>query len=263
MPEIPALLVSAQCRLEWMNRQRSSRIYCRYMNLVSGTDKVMPVESRILSENPYFFGLSLSELDSIKPFFSEVLAERGEIILLEGESTDRLFFVAAGVVKLFRISTEGKEQTLEFVRPGGAINEVPVFDGGPNPASAQAMGPVLLYIISKSDLESILRVHPEVALKDIKVLAGRIRHLVSLIEDLSFRHVIGRVAKILLERAGDDVKPGQRLTQQEMAAIAGTAREVVGRSLKTLEDRGIIKLERHRIVVTNKEALKEMTDARH
>ena len=180
-----------------------------------------------------------------------------------GTFADRLFFVAAGIVKLFKISAEGKEQTLEFVRPGGAINEVSVFDGGTNPASAQAMGPVSLYIISRNDLESILRDYPRVTLNVIKVLAGQIRHLVSLVEDLSFRHVIGRVAKILLEHAGDGARPGQRLTQQEMAAIAGTAREVVGRSLKTLEDRGIIKLERHRIVVTDKEALKQMTDARY
>ncbi|KPJ66405.1 MAG: hypothetical protein AMJ43_08325 [Coxiella sp. DG_40] len=203
------------------------------------------------------------ELDSIKHLFFEVRAERGEIILLEDELTDRLFFVATGVVKLFRVSAEGKEQTLELVRPGESINEVPVFDGGPNHASAQAMGPVLLYAISKNELEPILRDHPKVALNVVKVLASRIRHLVSLIEDLSFRHVIGRVAKILLEHAGDGARPGQRLTQQEMAAIAGTAREVVGRSLKTLEERGIIKLERHRIVVTDKEALKQVIDAKY
>ena len=223
----------------------------------------MPGEPRFLSENPYFSGLGLPELDSIKHLFSEERTERGEIILLEGEPTDRLFFVATGVVKLFRVSAEGKEQTLELVRPGGSINEVPVLDGGPNPASAQAMGTALLYIISKTDLESILRGHPGVALNVVKVLASRIRHLVSLVEDLSFRHVIGRVAKILLEHAGDGARPGQRLTQQEMAAIAGTAREVVGRSLKTLEERGIIKLEHHRIVVTDKEALKQMTDAQY
>jgi CRP-like cAMP-binding protein len=223
----------------------------------------MPVESRFLGENPYFSGLSSSELDSIKHLFSEVRVDRGEIILLEGELTERLFFVAEGVVKLFRVSAEGKEQTLELVRPGGSINEVPVFDGGPNPASAQAMGPVLLYTISKNELEAILREHPRVALNVVRVLASRIRRLVSLVEDLSFRHVIGRVAKILLEYAGDGARPGQRLTQQEMAAIAGTAREVVGRSLKTLEERGIIKLERHRIVVTDKEALKQVIDAKY
>jgi CRP/FNR family transcriptional regulator len=125
------------------------------------------------------------------------------------------------------------------------------------------MGPVLLYAINKSELESILRDHPRVAFNVVRVLASRVRRLVSLVEDLSFKHVIGRVAKILLEYAGDGAQPGQRLTQQEMAAIAGTAREVVGRSLKTLEDRGIIKLERNRIVITDKEALKKVIDAKY
>ncbi|MFC2049826.1 Crp/Fnr family transcriptional regulator [Chloroflexota bacterium] len=223
----------------------------------------MPVESRFLGENPYFSGLGPSELDSIKHLFFELRVDRGEIILLEGELSDRLFFVATGVVKLFRVSAEGKEQTLELVRPGESINEAPVFDGAPNPASAQAMGPVLLYAINKNELESILRDHPKVAFNVVRVLASRIRRLVSLVEDLSFRHVIGRVAKILLEHAGDGAQPGQRLTQQEMAAIAGTAREVVGRSLKTLEERGIIKLERNRIVITDKEALKQVIDAKY
>jgi CRP-like cAMP-binding protein len=223
----------------------------------------MPVESKFLGENAYFSGMSSPELDSIKHLFSEMRAERGEIILLEGEPIDRLFFIATGVVKLFRVSAEGKEQTLELVRPGEAINDVPVFDGGPNHASAQTMGPVLLYTIGKNELESILRDYPKVALNVIRVLASRIRHLVSLVEDLSFRNVIGRVAKILLEHAGDGARPGQRLTQQEMAAIAGTAREVVGRSLKTLEERGIIKFERHRIVVTDKEALKQVMEAKY
>jgi len=84
------------------------------------------------------------------------------------------------------------------------------------------------------------------------------RHLVSFVEVLSFRHVTARLAKILLEYAGDGVGASKpRLTQQEMAAMAGTAREMIGRSLKELEDEGIIRLDHHRIVVTDKEALKK------
>jgi CRP/FNR family cyclic AMP-dependent transcriptional regulator len=89
-----------------------------------------------------------------------------------------------------------------------------------------------------------------------KVLATQARQLGLLVEDLSFRHVTGRVAKILLEHAGDGAGPRPRLTQQDMAAMAGTVREVVGRSLKALEDVGAIRLERHRIVIVDKEALK-------
>lgn len=221
----------------------------------------MAVQVEFLQSIPYFSGLSLAELEAIRKFIFEKTAERGEITSVEGEPAEVLYFVASGVVKVFKTSAEGKEQILNIVRPGESLNDVPIFDGGPNPASAQAMGPVVLYGISKSDLEVILRDHPSVARNVNKVLAGQVRHLGSLVEDLSFRHVIGRVAKILLEHAGDGAGPRARLTQQEMAAMAGTVREVVGRSLKALEEDGAIRLERHRIVITDKEALKDMVAA--
>jgi len=214
-----------------------------------------------LQSIPYFSGLGPAELDSVRNLVFEKTAERGELILLEGEPAEALYFVASGVVKVFKTSADGKEQILYLVRPGESFNDVPVFDGGPNLASAQAMGPVVLYGIRKSDLEVLLHNHPQVALNVTQVLSHRVRHLVSLVEDLSFRHVTGRVAKILLEHAGDGTGPRPRLTQQEMAAMAGTAREMIGRSLKTLEEEGAIRLDRHRIVITDKEALREMAGA--
>jgi CRP/FNR family transcriptional regulator len=101
--------------------------------------------------------------------------------------------------------------------------------------------------------------YPKVALNTSKVLAQRMRELVTLVEDLSFRHVLGRVTKILLTHAGDGFAK-EHLTQQEMAAMAGTAREVVARSLKALEEQGHIRLERHRIVITDKKSLEEIVE---
>jgi len=221
----------------------------------------MAVDREFLKRIPYFSGLGAAELDGIRKLIFEKTFERGEMILIEGESAEALYFVASGVVRVFKTSIEGKEQILNMVRPRESFNDVPIFDGDPNPASAQAMGPVVLYGIRRSNVEAILQDHPQVALNVIKVLAARVRDLVSLVEDLSFRHVIGRVAKILLEHAGDGTAALPRLTQQEMAAMAGTAREVVGRSLKALEEEGAIRLDRHRIVITDKEALREIMEA--
>ncbi|MCJ7769718.1 MAG: Crp/Fnr family transcriptional regulator, partial [Dehalococcoidales bacterium] len=169
-------------------------------------------------------------------------------------------YVASGAVKVFKTSADGKEQTLAIIRPKETFNEVPVFDGGTNPASAQAMTPVTLYGISRNDINNILRSYPSIAINVIKIMAGRLRHLVALVEDLSFRRVIGRVARILLEYAADGASPVPRLTQRDMAAMAGTAREVVSRSLKTLEEDGLIKIDRHRIIIKDKEALKEIVE---
>jgi CRP/FNR family transcriptional regulator len=221
----------------------------------------MAVQLEFLRSIEYFSGLALPDLESIRKLTFEKTADRAEMVLLEGESAANLYFVASGAVKVFKTSAEGKEQILSIVRPGESLNDVPVFDGGSSPVSARTMGPVLLYGIKKNDVEAVLKGYPQIALNVIKTLAARVRHLVSLVEDLSFKHVIGRVAKILLEHMGSEMDPGPRLTQQEMAAMAGTAREVVGRSLKALEEEGAIKLDRHRIVITDKEALQRVMEA--
>ena len=218
----------------------------------------MTIDITFLKSIAYFTMMNATELEAIKLSFSEKTFQRGEVILLEGNLSDTLFFVAAGAVKVFKTSAQGKEQILSIARPGEALNDVPIFDGGMNPASAQALGPVTLYGLKKDKLQSIMRQYPQIALNTSKVLAGRMRQLVNLVEDLSFRHVLGRVTKILLTHADDGTGTNDHLTQQEMAAMAGTAREVVARSLKSLEEQGYIRLERHRIVITNKQSLEEI-----
>ena len=218
----------------------------------------MTIELEFLKSLPYFSGLNSAELESVSKLIFEKTAERGEVILFEDEPAETLYFVVSGVVKIYKTSADGKEQILNIIRPGESFNDVPIFDNGPNPATAQAMGPVILYGISKDKLKTTLREYQRIALNTIKVLAERVRQLVALVEDLSFKHVIGRVAKILLEHASDNTGPRSLLTQQEMAAMAGTAREVVARSLKSLSEDGIIRLERHRIIIADREALQEI-----
>ena len=218
----------------------------------------MPVDNEFLGSIPYFSGLGDAELDSIRRRIFERRVDRGEMIQLEGELAEALFLVASGAVKEIKTSAEGKEQILSIVHAGESFNDVSVFDDGPTFAGAQAMTPALLQGISRDDLKRVLAEHPRVAINTARVLADRTRQLVSLVEDLSFRHVSGRVAKILLTHASDGGGSKPRLTQQEMAAMAGTVREVVARSLKSLEADGAIRMERHRIRITDREALEGM-----
>lgn len=218
----------------------------------------MAVNIEFLKSLPHFSGLSESELDSIGKYVFEKKAERNEILLFEGEPAEALYFLVEGAVKIFKTSTDGKEQIFHIIRPGESFNDVPVFTGGINLISAEAMGAIVLNIVNKSDVESILREYPQVAFNIIRVLSTRVQELVDLVEDFSFRRVTGRVAKMLLEYAGDGAGERPRLTQQEMAAMIGTAREMVGRSLKTLEDGGTIRMDRNRIIITDQNALKEI-----
>lgn len=218
----------------------------------------MAVQVEFLKSIPYFSGLSDSDIDSVSKYIFEKKAERGEILSFEGEPADVLYFVVAGAVKVFKTSADGKEQIFSIIRPGESFNDVAVLSGSINLVSAEAMGTVVLNAIKKNDVEVVLKEHPQMALNVVKVLSRRVQELVSLVEDFSFRHVTGRVAKMLLEYAGDGVGERPRLTQQEMAGVIGTAREMVGRSLKNLEAEGAIRMERNRIIITDQKSLREM-----
>jgi CRP-like cAMP-binding protein len=218
----------------------------------------MGIQLDLIKSIPYFAGLDQAELDSIKEYFFEKKAARGEILVFEGEPADTLFFVVNGVVKVFKTSADGKEQILQIIRPGDSFNDVPVFTGDTNLANAEAMGNVVLYTVNKADLAGIIQEYPQVSLNVIRVLSERVQRMVSLVEDLSFRNVTGRVAKVLLEYAGNGADEKPRLTQQEMAAMIGTAREMVGRSLKTLEEEGTIRMERNRVIITDQDTLREV-----
>jgi len=223
----------------------------------------MAIDVDLLRGIPYFAGLSEADLEAVGLRMFEQSVERGDMILMEEDPSEALYFVVSGAVKVFKTSIEGKEQTLCLLRAGESFNDVPILDGGPNLASAIAITPVILYGMTKSDIEELLRENPRIAMNVIRVLSKKVRHFVSMVEDLSFRDVTSRVAKLLLDYAIDHGGPEEgterpRLTQQEMAAMVGTAREVVGRSLKVLEEEGAIRMDRHRIVVTNRKALQQM-----
>lgn len=220
----------------------------------------MAVENSILSTLPYFSEIGAADLETVRQSFFEKSIQRGEMVFMEGEPAESLYFLVSGIVKLFKTSAQGKEQIIGLARPHGVLNDISIFDGGANPMGAQAMTAVAVYGIKKDRLDTVLRQFPRISALIIQVLAARTRQLIELVEDLSFKHVIGRVVKILLEHASDGTGPGERLTQQEMAAMAGTAREVVARSLKALEERGLIRLERHRIVIVDRRRLQEVAE---
>jgi CRP-like cAMP-binding protein len=221
----------------------------------------MALQIELVKNIPYFAGLTQAELDSVYKMVKEKSYSRGDTVFMDGEPANELYFLASGAIKTFKTSVGGKEQIIRIVRPGESFNDVPVFDSGLTLVSAQTMSAATVYSINREDLEYLMGRYPKISRNVINVLAKRVRNLVLLIEDLSFRTVIGRVAKILLDTATEAKGDGPKLTQQEMAAIAGTAREVVGRSLKSLEDDGIIKLDRHRIIITDKDALKRMVSS--
>lgn len=209
---------------------------------------------------PYFSALGSEEIRRIAKKTFEHSFAKGEILFLEGESCHDLYLVKSGRVRIFKSSPQGREQVLRIARQGDSFNDVPVFDGGPNPASASALEPSIVYVIPRESLLSLV-VDCPTAQAIIKLFAARLRHLTTVVEDLSFRSVASRLSKMLLDLAVVEGGPSTipRLTQDEMATIVGSVRDVTGRALRTLERMGAIKIEGQRILVIDPEKLRRMT----
>lgn len=218
----------------------------------------MPIDVEMLRQIPLFATLSAEDLAQVAAMTVVRHYDRGDLILLEGDLGGALHYVRSGLVKVFKTSVGGKEQVLRMIASGHTFNDVPALDGGPNPASAAAMEPSVVYVIRRAELRHLIITRPEVAEAVVQTLASALRHLVALVEDLSLRHVTARVAKILLdqEASSHEEQHVYHLTQQEMAALAGSAREVVGRALKELETAGAIVMRQGRAVVLSSERLR-------
>src|SRR3989304_1035578 len=155
----------------------------------------------VLKRTEYFSGLSERELDFIRSRVFEKKVKRGELLFLEAEPCAGMHLVVSGRVRIFKTSAEGKEQVLAIMQAGQSFNEVPLLDGGANPASAEALEDTHVYVLSKEAMAQIIYAHPSVAMAMLRVFATRLRHLTLLVEELSFKHVTSRLAKILLDHA--------------------------------------------------------------
>jgi CRP-like cAMP-binding protein len=219
----------------------------------------MPPDVAFFKSSPYFFGLDSDKLEILSRLATERSFKKNEIICLAGEPANVLYFVASGVIKLFSTSFEGKEQILNLVRPGQSFDDIAVFDGDTHPASSQAITESVLYGIERHDLESLMSDWPQFAWNVIRVVASRTRRYISLVEELSFKHVDSRLASILLEYGGDTESSClAQLTHRDIAAMAGTVREVIGKTLRDFAHKGIISLDGRRIVITDVETLRDM-----
>jgi CRP-like cAMP-binding protein len=224
------------------------------------SQKPRPVEAAELRAlpSPFFRSLADADLEQLGQAMAQRVYPAGQIVLLEGAASSVLYVVQSGRVKLFKTSTKGREQVLRLVRAGEMFNEVAVFDEGPNPATAQAIEESRLFLLRRRDLLRFMAERPGVALGVTRHFAFRLREALDLVEDLAFRDVSTRVARILLEgRTGESARVPW-LTHELLAAMAGSRREVVGRALKTLKQDGVIRLERGRVHIQDRGALERL-----
>ena len=180
---------------------------------------------------------------------------RNEVLFLEGDEPQGLFVVRQGAVKIYKIGDNGREQILEIEGPGRSVAELPLFDGRPYPASAAALEDAAVLTLPASAFHRLLTRHPEIPRAVIASIAGRLRKMVALVEEVSLKAVRERLAAVFLEMAGDGEECDLTWTNQEIAARIGTVREIVSRTMARMAHDGAIRIDGRRVIILDRDRL--------
>ncbi|WP_119071952.1 Crp/Fnr family transcriptional regulator [Aggregatilinea lenta] len=211
---------------------------------------------KLLSSITYLESLDTVTLESVARTAVKRTYNSEQIVFLEGDSSSGFCVVQDGWLKAIKIAPDGREQVLNFLGPGEVFNAVGVFAGDSNPATVIALEPSTIWIIQRDTMLRLLEDHPGLARAVIQDLAGRVLHLIQMVEDLSLRSVEARLARLLLEQTQTDILSRHRwATQAEIASRLGTVPDVINRALRSLAQDGLIKVERHQIQILNKAGL--------
>jgi CRP-like cAMP-binding protein len=222
----------------------------------------------VLAKTTLLSSLSQAELEMLAARTVRKVFISGELLFTEGEPCNGLHIISHGKVRIFKTSLGGREQVLAVNTPGESVAELPVFDGGPFPASAIAIEDTQIAFISRRDFHAYCLEHPEVALKVLTVVGARLRRLVGIIEELSFTTIRQRLVSALIKLAQSEGRKTERgiefqlpASHQELASQLGTVRELISRNLMRLQAEGLLDVDARQIVVKDMKGLQSVLEA--
>jgi len=216
-------------------------------------------KAQILRNSSIFSSLNDDELGELANLAIERSFMPNEFIFWDGDAPEWFYIIAEGKVKVLKHSSLGKEFIIAFFGPGEMFGEVAVFENKPYPASAQAVTEIKVVGIKREELLSFLTNRPQVALRIINVLAGRLRDAQGRLRDLAGERVEQRLASVLLMLSAK-LGPTLPFTRQEIAETVGTTTETAIRVMSHLKDRGIIRSVRGEVIILNEEKLRLLSE---
>ena len=216
-------------------------------------------KAQILKRSSIFSVLSSEELMVLADLSIGRNLEADEFIFREDDDPERFYVIAEGSIKVIKHSSLGKEFIIAFFGPGEMFGEVAVFENKPYPASAQAVVRTRVLGIRRDDFLAFLSEQPQVALKIINILGGRLRDAQSRLRDLAGERVEQRIAGVLVMLSS---KLGDKLpfTRQEIADMVGTTTETAIRVISHLKSRGIVSSARGKVIILNAEKLRLLSE---
>jgi CRP/FNR family cyclic AMP-dependent transcriptional regulator len=209
-----------------------------------------------------FQGVDANDVEALSSEFEVMEVARGQILFHEGEPGDSLYIVISGKVKLGRRASDGRENLVAVMGPSDQFGELSLFDPGPRTATAVVVTDGRVARLPKAALQKWVEERPQIAMQLLRVVARRLRRTNTMLADLIFVDVPGRVAKQLLQLAqrfgsveGGQLRVTHDLTQEELAQLVGASRETVNKALADFAARGWLRLEGKSVVILDRERL--------
>jgi CRP/FNR family transcriptional regulator, cyclic AMP receptor protein len=213
---------------------------------------------------PLFHGLDREELARFGELVRERSYPKGSVILFQDDPGDSLFILRSGRVKVVLIGEDGREVILGVLEPGAHFGELALIDDQPRSAHVIAMEDAQLLVLRREDFRRRVDANPSVAWALLQELSKRLRRADEKIGGLVLLDVPGRIARLLLDLAaeGGSETIDKVLTHQTIAQMIGASRETVSRSMKDFQESGLIRVERRRIAIGDREALEKRAQVR-
>ena len=222
-------------------------------------DKVL----NIISTIPLFHGLPEDQIVAIKKIAVEKKINKGEIIFSEGDEGEGFFVIAEGRVKIFKVSTEGKEQILHIFGPGQPFGEVPVFAGQKFPASAQAIDKTRVLFFARASIVNLISANPSLALNMLAIMSKKLRQFAVQIENLSLKEMPARLASYLIFLADEQNKDdlvSLKISKGQLASTLGTIPETLSRAFAKLSGQNLINVDGKKITLLDRRGLEDLAE---
>jgi len=213
---------------------------------------------QLISETILFKGLPDEHILELLKIAREKDFVKNEMIFFEGDNGDGFYINVEGMVKVFKLSPEGKEQILHIFGPGEPYGEVPVFSGQTFPASAEAISKCKTLFYPRQAIVDLITANPAIALNMLSVLSLRLRQFTVQVENLSLKEVPGRLAAYLLMLSIEQEKKDAitlKISKTQLAGLLGTIPETLSRILNKMAGKALIDVQGRKIKLLDVEGL--------
>ena len=213
---------------------------------------------QLISETILFKGLPDDHILELLKIAQEKEFVKNEMIFFEGDNGDGFYINVEGMVKVFKLSPEGKEQILHIFGPGEPYGEVPVFSGQTFPASAEAISKCKTLFYPRQAIVELITANPSIALNMLSVLSLRLRQFTVQVENLSLKEVPGRLAAYLLMLSIEQDQKDAitlKISKTQLAGLLGTIPETLSRILNKMAGKTLIDVQGRQIKLLDVDGL--------